>query len=126
MKIVLSLLVLFGSFSVHAAELTCKMVNGDKGDVRISQKIDIEITESKLSVSGSIWGERKTEEGARYKKDSRGQATYFGFSSIQDDNMDIRAYADKSLLKGKPGILSFWLLGDGEDSVDLRYDFECK
>jgi hypothetical protein len=126
MKILAVIILTLAPFTASAAALNCKQVGGDKDDSRLSSTLKLSITESEARVTGVVFGHHTTETGTREREDSRGQAVYSGFSSIQDDNADLRAYADKALLKGKTGRLSFWLLGDGEDSVTLRYDYDCK
>ncbi|MGZ3652061.1 MAG: hypothetical protein ACXVB9_10440 [Bdellovibrionota bacterium] len=126
MKTLLCLFALTIASSAQAKNFTCKQIGGDKDDVRLGRTLSLDISGDEATVHGMIWGKDTRETGRRDEADSRGQAVYVGFSSIQDDNADLRAYADKSLLKGKPGKFSFWLLGDGEDSVTGRYDYNCK
>lgn len=118
-------LILVGATSAFAHDYNCKQARGDD-DSRLSEKLSLSINEKEATVTGIIFTKQASDSGSRYGKNKNGQAVYTGFLNILDDNMDLRVYADLSLLEGEPGKLVFWLLGDGEDSVNHRYEYQCK
>jgi hypothetical protein len=132
-QVIASVLFLMAAAVVHASTshtYACKYVSGDldkdQSVDRVSRRMTLTVSENEATLKGNIWGKDTTDKGS-FDAIKNGQYSYAGFGNIQDDNADIRLFVDKELVKAtkKSGKMAVWLLGDGEDSVNLRYDYTC-